>query len=239
MGRDINTTFFLSQWELLSPESPFMLQEITVMHFPQKAAFFCISHWRNHKCKEWSWDIITNRLKSRSPHRLSGHWSVPDSGGCFTGMGMSESLYGLRSAFSSSSSDFLLNAFGKRWESCLRLPVLYWNFPSEKKQSFLISALVSSTHPTPAIHSYSCALHNSSALLGHNGFLDVGDFQVFCKNVWNRITLKISFLFSIPDFSVQPSSHYLQSHAVVAGLWLSCTLHANALLRALIRVPRI
>lgn len=44
MGRDINTTFFLSQWELLSPESPFMLQEITVMHFPQKAAFFCISH---------------------------------------------------------------------------------------------------------------------------------------------------------------------------------------------------
>lgn len=150
MGRDINTTFLLSQWELLSPESPFMLQEITVMHFPQKAAFFCISHWRNHKCKEWSWDIITNRLKSRSPHRLSGHWSVPDSGGCFTGMGMSESLYGLRSAFSSSSSGFLLNAFGKRWESCLRLPVWYWNFPSEKKAIF--SHLCSGEQHAP----YSC-----------------------------------------------------------------------------------
>lgn len=104
--------------------------------------------------------------------------------------------------FNSSSSDFLLYAFGKRWESCSGLPMWYWNFPSEKKQSFLIAALVSNMHPSPAIHSYSCALHNSSALLGHNGFLDLGDFQVFCKNIWNQITLEISFLFSIPDFSV-------------------------------------
>lgn len=58
------------------------------------------------------------------------------TGGCFTGMERSEPLYGLRSGFNSSSSDFLLNPFGKRWESCSGLPMWYWNFPSEKRAIF-------------------------------------------------------------------------------------------------------